>query len=115
MKGGKIGFFYGIGSQQVANQPFVQGKIFRFGFLGQNSGWFIQQQYIFILIENADILQGTVSLAVIGGIFHCPGTGQQDKGFLGEKAFYRVSLGKDFFAFRFFPVQRNIFLAQHLI
>ena len=48
MESGKIGFFYGIGSQQVANQPFVQGKIFRFGFLGQNSGRFIQQQDIFI-------------------------------------------------------------------
>lgn len=56
MESGKIGFFYGIGSQQVADQPFVQGKIFRFGFLGQNSGRFIQQQDIFILIKNADIL-----------------------------------------------------------
>ena len=109
--------------REIAAKPFVHGQIGGVRFLGENTGWFANHQNIVILIQHGTRAEKGIQLLVGGKVFIrltffvCVSSRPaefQDR-IVGEKKLNAVSGHYLLTAVRFFALQCDVFLAEHLI
>src|SRR5699024_5728198 len=91
--------------KEIGNQIFHHGHILGLSLLGKHSHWFVQEQNLFILIEDVQFSMGSLK-SLPGKFFQC---------LLTQKELHQIPTLKLLAAGSFLLVQCDIFFPKHFI